>query len=110
MITLTEGIVWEKKDGEWVKVLDNWPAGRRGARLVVDNEPPFGQYSKAAAIAFIEESITKGPLRPERYRLAVIPGKEMAPEDKEALQQFNKKRKIERGEAEPVESYISEEV
>jgi hypothetical protein len=106
---ITEGIVWEKKDDEWIKVLDNWPAGRRGARLVVDDEPPFGQYSKAAAIAFIEESITKGPLRPERYRLAMIPGKEMTEESKEKLKELGIKKKIERGEIELPESYVSAE-
>jgi hypothetical protein len=112
-LKITEGIVWEKNpEGQWIKTIDNWPANRRGARIVGDDDPPFGQYGKNEAIRMIEEWITKGPLSSDHYRLAVIPGKEMAPEDKEKLVQYNSKKKAERGEGPepgPVESYISSE-
>jgi hypothetical protein len=105
---ITEGIVWEYKDEEWVKTLDAWPADRRGARIFADNDSPFGQYSKSEAIRMIEGWIMNNNLA--RYdRIGIIPGKEMAPEDKEKLKQYNTKRKEERGETEPVESYISKE-
>lgn len=106
---IIEGIVWEKKNGQWEKTLDNWPFNRRGARIVSDDDPAFGQYSKAEAIRMIEEWIEKGPLREEHYRLAIIPGKEMSDESKEKLTEFTRKKKEERGEVEPVESYISKE-
>jgi hypothetical protein len=105
----TEGIIWEKKAGEWVKTLDNWPYNRRGARIIASGSVPFGNYSKSEAIEKIEDWITRGPIRPDCCLLGIIPGKEMAPEDKEKLKQYNTKRKEERGEIEPVESYISKE-
>jgi len=106
---ITEGIVWDKKDGEWVKTLDNWPVNRRGARIVVDDGDPFGQYGKNEAIDLIEGWIEKGPLRPNRYRLAMIPGKEMSQESKGKLKEFTNRKKVERGEVSPAESYVSED-
>lgn len=109
---ITEGIVWEKKNGEWVKMLDNWPLNRRGARIVADDDDPFGNYGKAEAIAMIEGWITKGPLKPHHFMFGIIPGKEMTPEAKDKLENITAKKKAERGEgpdAGPVESYISEE-
>lgn len=108
---ITEGIVWEKNpEGQWIKTLDNWPANRRGARIVSDDDPPFGQYGKSEAIQMIEDWTTKGPIREDHYKLAIIPGKEMSAEDKGKLVEYNAKKKEERGEApEPVESYISAE-
>jgi len=112
-VKITEGIVWEKNsEGQWIKTLDNWPFNRRGARIVGDDNPPFGQYSKHEAVRLVEEWITKGPIREDHYRLAVIPGKEMSNESKEKLVQFTKKKKAEFGQVPehvPVESYISVE-
>ncbi len=104
---ITEGIIWEKKDGQWVKVLDNWPAGRRGARILANTEAPFGEYSKSAAIDKVEEFIASSTLPEHYYRFTVIPGKQMSDESKEKLKEFTTSRKVERGELEPVESYIS---
>jgi hypothetical protein len=107
-VKVTEGIVWEKKGDQWVKTLDAWPEGRRGARIFANNDSPFGQYGKNEAIKMIEEWILNKNL--SNYdRLGVVPGKEMTEESKEKLKNFTTKKKIERGEAEPVESYISKE-
>jgi hypothetical protein len=110
---IAEGIVWTKDStGTWKRVLDNWPEGRRSARIVADNDLPFGQYSKSEAVGIIEDAIAKDQLYPERYQLAVIPGKEMSATDKEKLAEFNTRKKAERGQgpdAGPVESYISKE-
>lgn len=104
---ITEGIVWENKNGKWIKTLDAWPSGRRGARIFADDQSPFGQYGKNEAIEMIEGWIASGKC--ERYeRLGVVPGKEMSDESKGKLKEFTTKKKIERGEIEPVESYVSE--
>jgi|SRR6266478_9441 len=106
---MIEGIVWEKDvKGQWVKTVDNWPEGRKSARIKADSDSPFGQYSKNEALAKIEEWIAKNQLV-KNFRIAVVPGKEMSAESKEKLIEFTKKKKIERGELEPVESYISKE-
>jgi hypothetical protein len=100
-VKIVEGIVWEKNiEGQWDKILDNWPPNRRGARIVADEGDPFGQYGKNEAVKMIEEWTTKGPIRPERHRLAIIPGKEMSEESKEKLVEFTKRKKAERGEEE----------
>ena len=105
---ITEGIVWEKTLDGWIKTLDNWPSNRRGARIVANNDLPFGDYSKAEAIGKVEGFISRPDL-PEHYRkLSVIPGKMMADESKARLKDLNTKRKIERGEIEAAESYVSE--
>jgi hypothetical protein len=110
---IAEGIVWTKDStGTWAKVIDNWPEGRRSARIIADDGLPFGQYSKSEAVAIIEEAIAKSQLYESRYQLAVVPGKEMSASDKEKLAEFNIRKKAERGEgpdAGPIESYISKE-
>jgi hypothetical protein len=112
-MTTAEGIVWTKDStGVWKKVIDNWPIGRRSAQIVADDGLPFGKYNKSAAVALIEDAIAKNQLYPSRYQLAVVPGKEMSPEDKQNLADYNERKKVERGEggdAGLVESYISEE-
>lgn len=105
---ITEGIVWENKSGEWVKTLDAWPSGRRGARIFADNDLPFGQYGKNEAIELVEGWIASGKVG-KYEKLGVIPGKEMSDESKGKLKEFTTKKKVERGEIEPVESYISKE-
>lgn len=108
---ITEGIVWEKtKNSGWVKTLDAWPTGRRGARIFANDDAPFGQYSKSEAVEMIEGWIAGNNL--ERYeRIGIVPGKEMTDESKEKLKAFTTKKKVERGEIEPepVESYVSKE-
>lgn len=112
-MTIAEGIVWTKdSQGVWAKVIDNWPKNRHGARIVADDGDPFGSYGKDEAIGIVEGWIARPTLPDRYYQFAVVPGKEMAPEDKKKLQEYNAKKKAERGEGpepEPVESYISTE-
>ena len=102
---MTEGIIWTKKDnGEWTMTA-NWPAGRRNARIIIDDEAAFGNYSLSEATRIITQAIEKNQTK-DHYKYTIIPGKEMTSEAKEKLVEFTKKKKQERGE-EPVESYIS---
>lgn len=104
---MVERMVWTKRDnGEWIMV-DNWPAGRRNARIIIDDETAFGNYNLSEATKIITDAIAKKQTK-EHYKYTIIPGKEMTSEAKEKLVEFTKKKKQERGE-EPVESYISKE-
>lgn len=105
---MIEGMVWTKKDDEW-EMTANWPAGRRSARIIIDDQPePFGNYSLSEATKIITDAISKKQTK-DHYKYTIIPGKEMTQEAKDKLTEFTKKKKIERGELEPVESYISKE-
>lgn len=103
---MIEGMIWTKKGNEWIMTA-NWPAGRRSARIVIDDQQPFGNYSLSEATKIITDAINKNQTK-DHYKYTIVPGKEMTTEAKEKLVEFTKKKKIERGE-EPVESYISKE-
>ena len=106
---MIEGMVWTKKDNDEWEMTANWPAGRRSARIIIDDEPEaFGNYSLSEATKIITDAIAKKQTK-DHYKYTIIPGKEMSPEAKEKLIEFTKRKKEERGELEPVESYISEE-
>jgi hypothetical protein len=105
---MIEGIVWTKKDDRW-EMTDNWPAGSRSARIIIDDQPEaFGNYSQSEAMRIIADAIVKKQTK-DHYKYTIIPGKEMTQESKEKLVEFTKRKKQERGEIEPVESYISKE-
>jgi hypothetical protein len=104
-----EGKIWMKQNNdEWVQTDDNWPAGRRNARIIIDDQQAFGNYSLSEAIKIITDAISKKQTK-DHYKYTIIPGKEMTQESKEKLVEFTKRKKQERGEIEPVESYISKE-
>jgi len=98
----------KQNDGSWVQTDDNWPVGRRSARIIIDDQEPFGSYSMSEAVKIITDAIEKKQTK-DHYKYTVVPGKEMTTEAKEKLTEFTKKKKIERGELEPVESYVSKE-
>lgn len=107
---MIEGKIWMKQnDDSWVQTDDNWPAGRRNARIIIDDQlDPFGNYSLSEATKIITDAIEKKQTK-DHYKYTIVPGKEMTAEAKEKLVEFTKKKKIERGELEPVETYVSKE-
>lgn len=111
---ITEGIVWERKSEGWIKVLDNWPALRRGAKLQANDDDPWGDgvYNKHEAVRLIQSWIENPGLPEKYYRFSIIPGKGATAEVKQKLADINAKKKAELGQVQehvPVESYISEE-
>ncbi len=111
MGAITEGIIYTRdaETGEWTKTFDNWPSNRRRAQIGSYDEKPFWKnYGRQEAIDIIENAIAKKQTG-EHYRFFVVPGKESTTEEKEKFAQLRTKKQVERGEAEPAESYISPE-
>lgn len=87
----SEGIYFERQEsGEWLET-SHWPAGRSRARIKVDTQSPFGDYSVDEARSVVLVFVAQETVRNHGYRLfAIIPiqSEPMSPETKARLKRW----------------------